>query len=496
MSAALSLVFIDQTAISVALPSIQREFNLSYTKVQWIINAYALVLVSTLIISGRLSDIITHRNTYLMGILLFCIMSLMCGYATTIDRLLLARCLQGLSGALMIPAASVIVVSSFPEEKRGRAMGIYVGLASIFLSVGPFIGGYVTETFGWRWVFWVNIPIGFTGFVFALFTVPKRKAVSRQFMTDFPGFITLLCTIVPFIFATIESVNRGIFSWLIIGLLLFSVTSFFVFIFIEKRVEKPLVDLTLFQNKIFSTCSYITLQDQFCLSMVVFFMLFLQYVIALTPTLSGLLLMTVTLPIFITAPLAGYLRDKIGFVTPIRLGIVLLAIGLLWIAIVNHKHNAMLLIPGFICVGAGAPFVLTISLTTALNSVAFSQRGAASGIIATFKHLGIVSGIAILGSVIGHFYHTKLAHFLQTNADYQQLSVADVDGILAGTVQTKTAIAHLSTAAQEQLVEGARAAYQYGFTVAAVFALIIVFLTIGWTVCFSKHIQRKCNNPA
>jgi len=481
MSAALALIFINQTSIAVALPSIARELNLSYSKEQWVINIYALLLASCLILGGRLGDVFGHCKIFLVGIFLFCLSSLICGFVHNIDSLLAARAVQGVAAALMIPAASVIVVSSFPETERGRAVGIYVGLASIFLSLGPFIGGYITETFSWRWVFFINIPVGFIGFTLAIFTVPKLKAKKHKVLTDYPGFIMLLCTIVPLVFGITESIDHGLVSWYTFGFLLFSLFSFFVFIWVEQRAAAPLVDLSLFRNKTLSTCLIILFQDQAVIASMVFWMLFLQYAVALPPMTSGLLLVTATLPIMAAAPLAGYLRDLYGSILIIRIGSVLMGMGALWIGITCYKMIGVWLIPGFVLFGIGTPFVLTPSFATALSSVSFAQRGLTSGIISTGKQVGLTLGLAVIGAIIGHYYHFQMKAYLASHSAYQHLQPSDIDGVVSGLERSRVVIEHLPLELKQSLLTEAKAAFVHSFSAGMIFVALIILTTFCWT---------------
>lgn len=483
MAAALSLVFIDQTAISIALPTIQREFNLNYTDVQWVMNTYSLCLASTLIIGGRFGDRLTHRQTFQIGIIGFALGSIICGLTHSFGLLLAGRVIQGLSGAFMLPAASVTVINQFPESERGRAIGFYVGIASVFLALGPFIGGFVTQKLSWRWIFYINLPICLLGAGLARAVLQRQIANKQARITDFRGFLLILGSLAIFVTTLIESSRYGIFSPIVMAMLVVSIALCFLFFLHIQRVDNPVVDTKIFRNRTFSLCAWIMLQDQAVVVSITYWMLMLQYAYQKSPAFSGFLLMTCTLPIIVMAPTAGWCRDRFGHIPAIRIGAILMWLSSWWIGGVTYLDMPLLwLLPGFFFFGSGTPFVLATAMGTALSSIDYLSRGTASGITATGKQLGAALGLAIWGAIIGNIYFGHLAKILQSDSRFTGLTIDSLHGLLAGAGTAKEAIVHLPLAAQQRLMEQAQIAQRESFAVcmACVGSVAFISFLITW----------------
>jgi len=183
MTGSLSMIFIDQTVVSVALPVMQRDFAISQTGLQWIVNAYVLALAATVALGGRLGDVYGRVHAFVVGVILFAVASTVCGLAPNEFVLIGARVFQGVAAALMIPSSAAIVIDSFDIHERGKAMAIYVGVAQAFLAVGPLLGGFLTEYLSWRWVFWINIPVGALAIILTFISKPQETRTKGQSRT-------------------------------------------------------------------------------------------------------------------------------------------------------------------------------------------------------------------------------------------------------------------------------------------------------------------------
>lgn len=487
MAAALSLIFIDQTAISIALPTIQREFELDFTNAQWIMNAYALCLASTLTIGGRFGDRLSPQRTYYIGMVGFALGSLVCGLTSHFWLMLIGRVVQGLSGAFMLPAASVIVINHFPPAKRGRAIGFYVGIASMLLALGPFIGGFVTQQYSWRWIFFINLPISLLGISIAKTVISTHLPCKQVQRHDYFGFLLLLTSLACFVTALIESNRYGFTSFLIIGLLSLSIVVFGFFIRHIRRVAYPIVTTRLFRNRIFTLCAWILLQDQAVVVSITFWMLILQYAYLKTPAFSGFLLMACTLPIIFMAPVAGYSRDRLGHKLTIRIGAILMSFSSWWIALIVYKDLPLwFLLPGFFFFGTGSPFVLSTALGSALSATHYGDRGVASGIASTAKQLGSAIGLAVWGAIIGNIYFSQLAKILHNDSQFAGLTIESLSGLLARSEPAMAVIAKMPVVAQQQLLMRAEAAQRYSFAICmgcVGLVAFVSFLMTWWLPC-------------
>jgi MFS family permease len=250
MTGTLSMILLDQTVVSVALPTIQRDLDTTQTELQWVVNAYLLSLAALVAVGGRLADMFNRVGVLIAGIVLFVGSSAACGLAQSETFLIAARVLQGVGAALMIPPTGAIVINTFAPAERGKAMGIYAGISMIFLSLGPLVGGLFTEYVSWRWVFWVNLPVGALTIAMILRTRPEGRVPPGQRL-DVPGLLTLVPGLAAIVLPLMQSSTWGWGSAVTILLLAGGVLLVAAFIALETRVPSPLVQLRLFLTRNF-----------------------------------------------------------------------------------------------------------------------------------------------------------------------------------------------------------------------------------------------------
>lgn len=472
MAAALAMIFVDQTALPIALPSIQKEFNSSNIILQWIVNAYLVVLAALIIFGGKIGDLLGHRKIFLYGIVIFISASIACALSPTSIFMIISRAIQGIGGALMIPASGVMVINAFKPEERGKAMGIYFSIASLFLSFGPFLGGFITQILGWRWVFWINMPLACVSIILTLLAknYPSQGMLKNEKL-DWLGFFTLSITIFALIFALMEGVNYGWNSSMIIAAFLISTIFFLLFIAVELEVKDPIVDLNFFKDKIFLTCFSLLIVIQIILISTVFWSIFLQTILGYSALSSGLIMLTALVPITFASPIAGKLFDSHGPYLTVRLGSILLMISAVWIGYFSTYQNYWVIIPGFIIFGIGAPFVISSSVTSIITYSAPQKRGVVTGLANTARQLGGAMGLALLGGIIMNLEQFHLDKIL-LHARLPHYSLKALDQIL---IHPMTDIALAQT---KFLQESVISAYTYGFSICMYVVAFLAF--IGW----------------
>lgn len=444
MTASLSLVFIDQTALSVALPPMQRELNVSNLTLQWIVNAYLLALAALVVFGGKLGDLVGHRRTFLAGITIFIISCLSCAMAHSGLSAIISRALQGVGGALMIPATGAILVRAFPDEERGKAIGMYVGIASLSLAAGPVLGGLLTQYLSWRWVFWLNLPPALIAIGLTLAAHPKLDA-NQSLRIDWVGFGLFTAAISSLIFALMEAVNWGWSSPYIIGLFISSVVLIIIFIWQEKNHANPFIELSLFRNQPFLYSSVILIFIQTAAMGLIFWVIYLQDILRFTPSMSGVATLPIMLPLMFMAPLAGVLRDKYGPRLPMFYGCLFTALSIAWIGFIADKQNYAWIFPGFLLYGLAVPLVIGNCMTTALSSIQRHQHGLASGLLNGSRQLGNCLGLAVIASILIGLNHYYLGDFLHhAHGAIANLQAHQIDGLLAGAVTAMQTIAHFS----------------------------------------------------
>jgi EmrB/QacA subfamily drug resistance transporter len=402
MIAGSSLVFIDQTALPVALLKIQNQLNATQFALQWIINAYLLVLATLIIFGGKLGDLIGQRKTFLYGLLIFSIASCACALGNSSSWLIAWRAVQGVGGAMMIPASSALVITAFLPEERGKAFGILISISSVFLILGPIIGGLLTQYSSWRWVFWINLPVAIVGVGLTLFAVPKVTHLAPRGKLDYWGFIWLTIALFSLVFALMEGINLGWTSPTILVCFLIAVGTLGLFLIVEIKHHNPLIDLQLFtKNRYFAYSNLLLFVVQIVfMSAAVFWVLYFQYTLAVSASIAGLMLLPANICLTFMAPIAGRMIDRSGARFTSCLGAIIVSASCLWIAITAHQHHYFWLLPGLLGFGCSGPLLFASCMSTALSSVLPEKRGVGSGIINGIRQLGSVLGVAILGSII------------------------------------------------------------------------------------------------
>ncbi len=466
MVCSFAMVFIDQTAIPVALPAIQKDLNTTALMLDWIINAYLLSLAALTILGGNLGDIYGHKKLFLIGLVLFATSSAMIGFAPAAKWVVIGRGIQGIGGALMVPSMTVIVTTRFSQNERGRAMGIMVGSAAIFASLGPLLGGFLTEYFSWRAVFWINIPFALLSFCIGVKMVPAKLHEHPGQPLDWAGAITLLISLFLLIFSVMEAPNYGWHSPLILGGVVIGLLCLLLFIRIELRQPYPMVELSLFKYKQIAFPVYILMLVQAAFIANVFWAIYFQDILNVSPAQAGVMMLPSIIPIIFFPTIGGYLRDKYGAKLPSVIGASMITIGMLWMTIFVHKESYFILVPGMLLAGCGAPFVFPAAMTMAMHSVEIHQRGLVTGICGAARQIGSSVGMAVLGSLIVYLNRLQLTHYLQeAGSPVNTLQVPQLEGLLSGASQARSAVSSLSASTVRQLFDTVKFAHVFSFNV-------------------------------
>jgi EmrB/QacA subfamily drug resistance transporter len=396
-TSATSLIFLDNTIMPVALPTIQKEFALSENALVWIVNSYLLALTALMMIGGRLYDLFGMRRIYYWGLAIFTLGSIAGGISTYNWMLLSGRILQGVGGALIVPTTGAILINVFDKNNRAKALGTNTGISAIFLILGPAIGGFLTEYADWRYIFWINLPVLLFGFIMTGILLPKgqKKAESFHMLGAVPLALTAIGLVVPLMegqkWGWLSPISVAFFSGAFFCLLLF--------IWASRRTAYPIVDATVFRKPFFMGSTIAIFLTQFLLMVTVFWAIYFQNVLNYSPVETGFIIMSATLPVAILAPLGGYFTDRYGAKWPMLVGFFLLAAAMVWFAFVAYDRNILRLIPGLLGFGCGIPMILSPAFVTAMSRMPASKLGTASSFTTTLRQLGSTLGVAVMSAI-------------------------------------------------------------------------------------------------
>ena len=400
MTGSLSMIFIDQTVVSVALPVMQRDLAVSQTGLQWIVNAYVLALASTVALGGKLGDALGRVRAFIVGVILFAIASTVCGFAPNELVIVSARAFQGVAAALMIPSSAAIVIDSFDIHERGKAMAIYVGVAQAFLAIGPLLGGALTEYLSWRWVFWINIPVGALAIILTYLSKPLQTRAERQSIRLSYAFMLIL-GMVAFVFGIQQGHTLGWTSPLTLGIILGGFVLLVLFAYMQTRSENPLIQVRLFNDPAFTADTILLFCIQFSMiSIIVFGAIYLQDILHFSPLEAGFALMPIIISVVIMSQVSGRLLDRVGVRIPALFGTILIAAGFLGQAPFLERAEFLWILPGMIVLGLGIGLVMVSTNTDALNRAPSQYRGQASGVVQTIRQMGATIGLASIGGLV------------------------------------------------------------------------------------------------
>jgi EmrB/QacA subfamily drug resistance transporter len=396
------MVILDATIVNVALPSIQKDLGLSEANLQWIINAYTLVFGGFLLLGGRAGDLLGRKRVFLVGLVIFTTASLLNGLSSTSGELIAFRAVQGLGAALISPAALSIISTTFAEgRERARALAVWAAIAIGGSAVGLVLGGFLTQTFSWPWIFFINVPVGIAAFFLSLRLVPESKDEHAHQGYDVAGAVTVTGGLMALVYAIVHAASHGWGSTQTIAFFVLSAVLLTAFVFIELRSTEPLVRLSIFRVRSLLTANVVMfLVASGLFAMFFFNTLYIQKVLGYGPLEAGVAFLPFTAGIMVSAGLASNFAPRVGVRPVAAAGMSLTIVGMLLLTRlpVNGSYATDVL-PSLLLtsLGMGAVFMpLTLIATTGLEN---EDQGLASGLFNTSQQIGGALGLAILSTV-------------------------------------------------------------------------------------------------
>ncbi len=431
------MVVLDATIVNVALPTLQHDLHFSPSSLQWVINSYTLVFGGFLLLGGRASDLFGRKRLFLAGLVVFTAASVLDGIAPSSGFLIAARALQGFGAALVSPAALSIVTTTFPEgRERTRAMGIWAAIAVGGGAVGLLLGGILTEYASWRWIFFINLPIGVLTFALAMRFVPESRLAERRGF-DLVGALSVTSGLIVLVYAIVKVQAYGWLSVQTIGLLAVAVALLATFVVTELRSQHPLVRLGVFRTRSLTAANSAMLAVGGGMFAIFFFAtLYVQEILHLSPVQAGLGFLPLTAGIIVASGLAQQLIGRLGAIPVVLSGMTLAAVGLVMLSRVSADGSYVSdVLPGLVvmAVGLGLTFVpLTLIGTT---NMASGDAGLASGLFNTSQQVGGALGLAILSTLAANRTADRLSslgHAATAHDGAQALVNGYQVGFLAG----------------------------------------------------------------
>ena len=408
------MIMLDTTIVNVAIPAMSAGLNTTLDQILWVLNAYILTYAVLLITAGRLGDLYGQRNLFAIGLAIFTVASALCGFAQDANQLIAARVLQGIGGAVLTPQTLSILTVLFPPERRGAAFGVWAGVAGLATLTGPTVGGAIVTYIDWRWIFYVNVPIGIAALVATFVIIPDLRP-GRRHGWDIVGIILSTAGLFGVVFGLIEGER---FSWGEIGSYVITIPEVIVagaallvlFVIWERFQAEPLVPLSLFEERNFAVANWIAASIAFgMMSLFLPIVIYLQSVRGFSALTAGLTLAPMSLTSMVVAPFAGRMADRVGGKYILMAGILLFAIGFGSLTFVAGPDSTWIDFLGpAIVSGAGMGMTFAPMTTVAMRDISPRMAGAASGVLNTTRQVGAAVGSAVVGALLQNNLATAL----------------------------------------------------------------------------------------
>ncbi len=399
------MLLLDITIVNVALPDIQIALHSSFSDLQWVVDAYALTLAAMLLTAGSLADIYGRKLLYVVGLAVFTSASLLCGVASSTLFLQLARGLQGVGGAVMFSVSLALLADAFRGKDRGIAFGVWGAITGVAVAIGPLLGGLLTTGISWRWIFFVNMPLGVGAIALAVTKVAESRS-PRASRPDWLGFVLFTAGLASLVYALIESNERGFSDGRVVGCFVAAGVLLAGFLVADAVVTHPMFDLRLFRLPTFTGAAVAAFGISATIfSMFLYLVLYIQDVLGYSALATGVRLLVASAGILAVATAAGRLSSHVPVRFLIGPGLLIVAVGLYLMAGLDARSTWTHLIPGLVVSGCGVGMINPPLASTAVGVVPPHQAGMASGINSTFRQVGIATGIALLGSLFSSQLH-------------------------------------------------------------------------------------------
>jgi len=505
------MIMLDTTIVNVAIPAMSAGLNTTLDQILWVLNAYVLTYAVLLITAGRLGDLYGQRNLFAAGLAVFTVASALCGFAQDANQLIAARVLQGVGGAVLVPQTLAILTSLFPPDRRGAAFGIWAGVAGLATLAGPTVGGAIVTYVDWRWIFFVNVPIGIAALVATFVIVPDLRP-GRRHGWDVVGIFLATAGLFGMVFGLIEGER---FNWGAIGLYVVTIPEVIglgavllvLFVIWERYQAEPLVPLSLFEERNFAVANWIAASIAFgMMSLFLPIVIYLQSVRGFSALTAGLTLAPMSLTSMVVAPFAGRMADRIGGKYILLTGVLVFAIGFGTLTFVAGPDSTWInfLVPAIVS-GLGMGMTFAPMTTVAMRNISPRMAGAASGVLNTTRQVGAAVGSAVVGALLQNrlaitLHDQAISHAAALPLAYRDpfvtaFSSVAANGFQIGAGQNGAKLpAGLPPAVQQQLTALAHDVFVSGYIDALKQTLVVPIAVLALTA-FSALLIKRYQRP-
>jgi EmrB/QacA subfamily drug resistance transporter len=470
-----ALAFIDGTVVNVALPALQRSLGAGVADLQWVVEAYALPFSALLLAGGAMGDRFGRRRVYAVGIALFTAASVLCGLAGSVRALVLARALQGVGAALLVPGSLALIAAAFPEDQRGRAIGAWSSFSAATTAVGPVLGGWLIDRFDWRWAFFLNVPIAAAALVLLFRCVPESRDADAPRRLDWPGAALATAGLGGLVYGLIEAAPRGWRDAGVLAAIAAGVMCLVAFVVVEARRRAPMLPPSLFRSRTFLGANLLTFALYGGMTLVMFVLpMDLVQVHGYSATAAGAATLPIVIILFLLSRWSGGLIERMGARRPLVLGPLLVAVGLALLARTGATGSYWgTFLPPMVVLGLGMALTVAPLTTTVMNAVEVAHAGLASGVNNAVSRSAGLLALAVISVPLLHVFDRELERRLAA-ADLPASVVAEVRSqrmMLAGVTPPAGAAASERRAVEHATAAAFVAAFRFVAGAAAVLAL-------------------------
>lgn len=401
---------LDGSIVNVALPFMSKKLNVSMASIEWVVTSYLIIISATILIFGRIGDIKGKTTVFKYGLIIFAFGSLLCGISNSLNFLVLSRIVQAIGAAMTMATNQGIITQIFPGNERGRALGISGTFVALGTLVGPPLGGFIISILSWHYIFLINIPVGIITFIFAIKILPKSSKAKKESL-DIKGAVLFFIFVVTLFGAMIIGQQTGYGNAYIIISIIISIVSFILFVLAQNRSSEPLLDFSIFKNRVFSInvlCAFISFTALSCVNIIHPF--YLQDVLKYSPAKTGMIMTVYPLTLSLVAPISGYLSDKIGSKILTLSGLIFVTIGFAFMSNLKEVSSVYAIVISVAILGMGNGLFQSPNNSLVMSTVPKHKLGIAGSVNALVRNLGFVFGVSASTSILYNRMSYKIGY--------------------------------------------------------------------------------------